>query len=213
MGSAGPLGPGPGRSCPSPALWVHTLTLRASPGAGASVMLSTGGQKHPAGGNLTLPVGPQHLPCEPPPLARVTVPGPGTHRNRVSASVARSACCSSRHVAGTKSSKAVFHGVGSDRSRLGPGDRIQPGQAPSPLGTQLCGFGSWLVKPGGTASCCLICALVWQKPSRPAGPHPPQPGDPCPTSGHSFLSRPLSHPLCHLITLSPPAAPAHLAPA
>lgn len=122
MGSARPSGPGPSWSCPSPALRVHTLTLRASPGAGASVMLSTGGQKHPAGGNLTLPVGPQHLPCEPPPLARATVPGPGTHRYRVSASVARSACCSSRHVAGTKSSKAVFHGVGSDRSRLGPGD-------------------------------------------------------------------------------------------
>lgn len=108
--------------------------------------------------------------------------------------------------------KSVPVRAGSNRIPLGPGDRIQPGQAPSPLGTQLCGFGSWLVKPGGTASCCLICALVWQKPSRPAGPHPPQPGDPCSTSGHSFLSRPLSHPLCHLITLSPPAAPAHLAP-
>ena len=122
MGSAGPLGPSPGRSCPAPALRVHTLTLWASPRASASVMLSIGGQKHPAGGNLTLPMGPQHLPCKPPPPASVTVPGPSTHRSRVSASVARSACCSSQHVAATKSSKAIFHGVGSDRSHLGPGD-------------------------------------------------------------------------------------------
>lgn len=46
--------------------------------------------------------------------------------------------------------KSVPVRAGSNRIPLGPGDGIQPWQAPSPQGTQLRGFGSWLVKPGRT---------------------------------------------------------------
>lgn len=55
----------------------------------------------------------------------------------------------------------------------------------------------------GPAPGCLISPLVWQKPSRPAGPEPPQPRDPCIPAATTFLPSPLSHlPCLSIIPLS-----------
>lgn len=90
----------------------------------------------------------------------------------------------------TSRSESFLVRTSSNRLPLGLPDRIQP----------------WLLiylsehslvlrdRAGNLAGPCplsLISTLVWQKPSRPAGPEHAQPGEPCPTKGYSLPSQPV----------------------
>lgn len=83
----------------------------------------------------------------------------------------------------------------SDRIPPGPGDRLQPwstsGDTANPLGSsRLHPAGdTWLVAH------CPVSALVWEKPSRPAGPEPPGLG------ALTFLPGPLLPPPHHSSSL------------
>lgn len=56
----------------------------------------------------------------------------------------------------------------------------------------------------GPCPLSLISTLVWQKPSRPAGPEHAQPGEPGPTRGYSLPSQPTVIQLCPVLQLLQP---------
>lgn len=97
--------------------------------------------------------------------------------------------------------KSVPVRAGSNRIPLGPGDGIQPWQAPSSQGTQLHGFGGGLVKPGRT--CFPAASLVPLCGRSLAG----QLGSSAPSAWNSLSHQRLLLPF--QLTLPPPLPSSH----